>query len=312
MKHQRGVILISALILVALATIISATLFFETAMAARRAKGNFMLEEAVQLAQGAEALAAYMLSDSEDNNQEDSMTDSWTIPYGPREIEPGIEMAAQLTDEQAKFNINTLVKADGSRNEDAFKVFVRLLELSGVETTWASLVLDWIDPDNTPQSDGGEDSLYTAQQPPHLTANVLITSTSELLQIPNLTQEIYRKIAPHISALPPTANQVNVCLADGIVLDALFALSTSRPGYIEHSRRSKEDMAKLREGGCFPRKKDLTDIDQKLGSLTRESTSYFRLETMIRIGTAEFTLYSLMYRDPRKRARSVARTLGTL
>jgi general secretion pathway protein K len=309
MKHQRGVILISALILVALATIISATLFFETAMSARRAKGNFMLEEAVQLAQGAEALAAYMLG--EDTNQDDSMADDWTIPYGPQEIEPGISMAAQLTDEQAKFNINTLVKADGTRNEDAFKVFARLLELSGVDKTWASLVLDWIDPDTMPQSDGGEDSLYTARQMPHLTANVLITSTSELLQIPNLTQEIYRKIAPHISALPPTANRVNVCLADGIVLDSIFALSTSRPGYVEHSQRSAEEMEKLRSGGCFPKRQDLIAIDQKLGSLTAERTSYFRLETNIRIGTAEFTLYSLMYRDARGSARSVARTLGT-
>jgi general secretion pathway protein K len=309
MKHQRGVILISALILVALATIISATLFFETAMSARRAKGNLMLEEAVQLAQGAEALAAYSLG--EDTNDDDSLADSWNTPWGPHEIEPGIEMAAQLTDEQAKFNINTLVKADGTRNEDAFKVFVRLLELSGVEKTWASLVLDWIDPDTTPQSDGGEDSLYTARQPPHLTANVLITSTSELLQIPNLTQAIYRKIAPHISALPPTANRVNVCLADGIVLDSLFALSTSRPGYIEHSQRSTQDMEKLRSGGCFPKRQDLIAIDQKLGSLTAERTSYFRLETMIRIGTAEFTLYSLMYRDARGKARSVARTFGT-
>jgi general secretion pathway protein K len=308
MKRQRGIILISALILVALATIIASTLFFETAMSARRARGNFTLEEAVQLAQGAEALSAYALAD--DTNQEDSNSDSWVTPYGPIEVEPGIELAALLTDEQAKFNINTLVKADGTRNEDAFKVFVRLLELSGVETRWAPLVVDWLDPDNSPQSDGGEDSLYTSRQLPHLTGNLLINSTSELMQIPNFTQAIYRKLAPHISALPPTADRVNVCLADGIVLDALFAVATGRPGYVEHSERTREDMDKLREGGCFPRRADLVALDQKLGRLTAERTSYFRLETSIRIGTSEFTLYSLMYRDARGKARAVARTFG--
>jgi len=309
MKRQRGIILISALILVALATIISATLFFDTAMSARRASANFSLEEAIQLAQGAEALTAYAFVD--DTNEQDTMADSWATPYGPQEVEPGVELAAQVTDEQAKFNINTLVRADGTRNEDAYKIFVRLLELCKIETRWASLVLDWLDPDNSPQSDGGEDSLYTARQPPHLTANLLINNTSELMQIPEFTQALYRKLSPYISALPPTASRVNVCTADGIVLDALFAVATGRPGYVEHSLRTKEDMDKLRSGSCFPVRADLVDIEPKLAQFTAERSTYFRLETAVRIGTAEFTLYSLMYRPTGGKPRAVARSLGT-
>jgi general secretion pathway protein K len=308
-KRQRGIILISALILVALATIISATLFFETAMSARRARANFNLEEAVQLAQGAEALAAYMFAD--DTNDQDTMADAWATPYGPQEVETGIELAAQITDEQAKFNINTLVKADGTRDDDAYKIFVRLLELCKVETRWAALVLDWIDPDLSPQSDGGEDTLYTARQPPHLTANLLVSSISELMQIPGFTQEIYRKLSPHITALPPAANRVNVCIAGGIVLDALFAVATNRPGYTEHSQRSQEDMDKLREGACFPAREDLTALEPKLARFIAERSTYFRLETAVRIGTAEFTLYSLMYRPTGGKSRAVARTFGT-
>ncbi|MEO8314565.1 MAG: hypothetical protein ABI645_07185, partial [Pseudomonadota bacterium] len=104
---------------------------------------------------------------------------------------------------------------------------------------------------------------------------------------------------------------VNVCLADGIVLDSLFAVSTSHPNYVEHSLRSKEDFDKLRSGGCFPKREDLTTVEQKTARFTAEKTSYFRLQTSIRIGTAEFTLYSLMYRDGRGKARAVARTFGT-
>jgi general secretion pathway protein K len=309
MRRQRGIILLSALILVALATIVAATLFFDTAMSARRAAGNFGLEEAVQLGQGAEALAAYALGD--DKNSDDSMADAWTTPYGPVEVEQGIELAAKVTDEQAKFNINTLIKADGTHNEDAVKIFTRLLELSDVDTHWASLIVDWLDPDNSPEPDGGEDTLYLARQPPHLAANLLISSTSELMQIPNFTQALYRKIAPHITALPPSASRVNVCLADGIVLDALMAVGTSHPGYTEHSQRTKEDFDKLRANGCFPKKADISAVESKTDRFTSEKTSYFRLETSIRIGTAEFTLYSLMYRDGRQKARAVARTFGT-
>jgi general secretion pathway protein K len=307
MKQQRGIVLISALILVALATIVAATLFFETAMSARRAKGNFLLEEAIQVAQGAEALSAYALAD--DKNQDDSKSDSWNTVYGPFEVDAGIVLEAQLTDEQAKFNINTLVKADGTRNEDAFKVFTRLLELAGVETRWASLILDWLDPDSMPQSDGAEDSLYTVRDPPHLTGNVLVTSISELMQIPGFSA-VYKKLAPYITALPPSADRINVCQADGIVLDALFAVG-NRPNYIEHSRRTQEEFDKGREGGCFPQREDLTTVEPKTARLSSEKTSYFRLRTAIRIGTVEFTLYSLMYRDGRGRARAVARTFGT-
>jgi general secretion pathway protein K len=263
----------------------------------------------VQLGQGAEALAAYALGD--DKNQDDSMADSWTTPYGPVEVKEGVELAAQVTDEQAKFNINMLVKADGTRDEDAYRIFTRLLELCSVDTRVAGLIFDWIDPDLSPQSDGGEDSLYTARSPPHLAGNQLISSISELLQIPNLTLADYRKIAPHVSALPPSANKVNVCLADGFVLDALIAAGTSHPSYVEHSQRSKEDMDKLRSGGCFPQREDLTAIEPKTTRFTAEKTSYFRLETSIRIGTSEYTLYSLLYRDGRGKARAVARTFGT-
>jgi general secretion pathway protein K len=309
MNRQRGVILISALVLVALAAIVAATIFFETAMSARRTASSFSMEQALQLGQGAEALAAYALS--EDTNQDDSAQDSWAQPYGPVEVEEGIGIEALLTDEQSKFNINTLLKNDGTRDEDAFKVFQRLLELSGLETRWAGLIVDWIDPDNTPGNDGGEDSLYTSRAPPHLTSNQLLTSISELQQIPDFTRELYLKLAPHVTALPYAANKINVCLADGVVLDALYALSASNPGYVEHSRRTNEEFTKLRNGGCFPKRAVLTANEPKMEQLTAERSSYFRLQTWIRIGTAEFALYSLMYRDGRGQARPVARSFGT-
>lgn len=309
MNRQRGTILISALILVALATIVAATMFFETMMSARRSAAAFEMEQALQVGQGAEALAAYALG--EDDGQDDTAKDDWNKPYGPFEIEAGVQLAAQITDEQAKFNINTLVNNEGKPDEDSVKVFRRLLELAGLETRWAGLIIDWIDADSDTVSDGGEDNLYTRRQPAHLTANMPVSSISELLQLPGFTQEMFRKLAPHITALPPSANRINVCLADGIVLDSLYALSSSHVGFVEHSQRSLEDTTKLRESGCFPQREELVTVEPRIGRLIAERTSYFRLTTSIRIGTAEFTLYSLLYRDGRRKTRAVARTFGT-
>jgi type II secretory pathway component PulK len=42
-----------------------------------------------------------------------------------------------------------------------------------------------------------------------------------------------------------------------------------------------------------------------------EKSSWFRLRTNIRIGTAEFVLYSLLYREGGNRVRTVQRSFGS-
>ncbi|MEO6185543.1 MAG: type II secretion system minor pseudopilin GspK [Steroidobacteraceae bacterium] len=308
-QRQRGVILMSALILVALAVVIAATLFFETAMSARRSVASFSMEQALQLGQGAEALAAYGLR--EDRNPDDSPLDPWAQPYGPVEVAPEVGLEALVTDEQGRFNVNTLLNADGTRNANAFKIFQRLLELCELEPKWASLLADWLDPNVLPEADGGEDSLYTSQKPPHLVGNLLVSSVSELQQLPGFTRELYLKLAPHITALPPTANTINVCTADGIVLDSLFALSARNQNNVQYSAQTPEALALSRKNGCFPKRAVLTANEQDMQARTGERSSYFRLHTWIRIGTAQFALYSLMYRDANGQARSIVRSFGT-
>lgn len=308
-SRQRGVILMSALILVALAVIVAATLFFDTAMSARRAAANVSMEQALQLTGGAEALAAYALA--EDRNQTDSQLDSWAQHYGPVDVEADVGLEAEVTDEQARFNVNTLLKADGRPDDNAVKIFRRLLELSDLDPRWAALLIDWMDPDTLPQPDGGEDSLYLSQQPPHRTGNLLLTSVSELQQLPGFTREMYLKLLPHITALPPGAAAINVCTADGVVLDALFALSHNNPNFVEYSRLKPEELAQSRQKECFPHRTVLGANEADMNARIDERSSYFRLHTWIRIGTAQFALYSLMYRDGSGQVRPVARTFGT-
>ncbi len=309
MIRQRGVVLLSALILVALAAVVAATLFFDTAMAARRSAASFSMEQALQLGAGAEALAAYALV--EDKNQDDSLRDGWAQHYGPVEVETEVGLEAQITDEQGKFNLNTLLKADGTPDANAVKIFQRLLELSEVEPRWASLLVDWMDTNVQPEADGGEDSLYLSQQPQHRTANQLITTVSELLQLPGFDLEMYQRVRPHVTALPPDARTINVCTADGVVLDALNALSKANAKNTEYSRLKPEEMERNRQNGCFPRRNVIGANEPDITARIGERSSYFRLQTFLRIGTAQFALYSLMYRDGAGHVRPILRTMGT-
>ena len=155
------------------------------------------------------------------------MLDPWAQYVPPMEVAPEVSIEAQVNDEQGKFNVNTLIEKNGEANDDAKLVFNRLLELLQIDTRFTSLLIDWMDRDTTPLGDGGEDSLYASQTPPHRTGNLLLTSISELQQMPGFNRELYLRLAPFITALPPTANTINVCTADREVLDALYALSTN-------------------------------------------------------------------------------------
>jgi general secretion pathway protein K len=280
-------------------------------MTARRSAGSFSMEQAVELAKGAEALAAYALG--QDKNPQDSMLDSWAQYVPPVEVAPEVSLEAQVNDEQGKFNVNTLLYQDGSVNKEAQAVFNRLLELLQIDPHFTSLLIDWMDRDTNVLADGGEDSLYASRTPPHRTANLLVTSISELQQMPEFNRELYLRLAPFITALPPDASTINVCTADREVLDALYAASDNPQlkGYLEYTRMRPEDLATSRKQACFPTRDAHSQNDAKVKLMTAEKSSYFRLHTWVRIGTTQFALYSLMYRDSQNLARPIIRTFGT-
>lgn len=307
--RQRGVILLSALILTALAAIVAATLFFDTAMAARRSVASFSMEQALELGRGAEALAAYAIG--EDRDQDDSTLEEWAQPYGPLEVAPEVSLEAQVTDQQGRFNLNTLIGVNGERDEDAYKVFRRLLQLLEMDTRWAGLLVDWLDPNVMPSPEGGEDSLYMSRRPPHRVANMPLTSISELQQLPDFDLRQFERLKNHVTALPPSVRTVNVCTADGFLLDALYAVTNNDATHVEYSTLTPEQLTERRANGCFPRRTVLTGGDRDMQEITAERTSWMRLQTVVRIGTAQFALYSLMYRDATGRVRAVTRSFGT-
>ncbi|MFT3905096.1 MAG: type II secretion system minor pseudopilin GspK [Steroidobacteraceae bacterium] len=314
-QRERGIALLTALILVAIATALATAIGFRSALSARRAIGTFTVAQGLQYAAGAEAIAAYALKQDELNTSSkvDSLDEDWAMPYGPTELDSGVTLEASLEDEQGKFNINNLVDLNGVADTNAQAVFTRLLELLGMETKWSALLTDWIDTDVNPTlPDGAEDSSYAGQLPPYRTPNLRISSISELLALPGFGHDNYEKIKPYITALPGI-RPINVCTAPGMVLDAL---SVDQQEY----SLDTDALAKRRASGCFP---TLAELKTSLGDtqyekltdgdypLIAETSSYFRLRSWITIGTTQFTLYSLMYRANNGTTRPILRTFGT-
>jgi general secretion pathway protein K len=300
-QAQRGIALLVAIILVALGTIIAAAVAYENAMTARRGTATYAFDQSLLIEQGAEALAAYGLRQiyQADHNHI-YLGQGWDKPLGPIEVVPGVMLEASLEDMQARFNLNNLVKNDGTPDPVQVNAFVQLLALVGLEPKWAGYLIDWIDVDIVPQNpDGAEDSVYMGQTPPYRTPNRYITSTSELLALPGFGRDRYLRLAPYVAALPH-GTKINVCTAAGVVLDAYLGA-----GHTEFSANPDQlTQNRANTTGCFPTTNNYAAaFNQKgsttsVGSVFAETSNYFRLNSVISIGSTEFNLYSLLYLDP--------------
>lgn len=312
MRRARGVALIIALVVVALATMLATRIGAQSALDQRRGATLLAQEQAFQVALGAEAWAIEILRDDAERTQRDSLDESWATPLPPVPIEGGT-VEGRLEDMQGRFNLNNLVKSDGTKNEATFAVFQRLLARLQLEPKWASLLVDWIDSDNVADGiDGAEDGFYTGLSPPYRPPNRPITSTSELLALPGFGPDRYQRLAPFVAALP-VGTPINVCTAPGEVLDSLA------PTLSTFSQDPKQ-LATNRQKGCFPYAQDVkalvdplltADERKAIDPLLAESTRWFRGTIVVSIGTTEVTLYSLIERIPGGYSRVVLRTLGT-
>jgi general secretion pathway protein K len=307
-QRQRGIALITAILLVALATIMAATIGYENAMTARRGTATFAFEQSLQVSMAAEAIAAYALQQSRASyHATTDPSQPWATPYGPVDLIPGVTLEAWLQDAQGRFNLNNLVNADGSTNADAVLVFQNLLNNLGLEPKWAPLMADWIDSDDVPNNpDGAEDSVYLSQTPPYRAANMLITSASEILALPGFGRDRYLMLAPFITALPQ-GTLVNLCSARAELLDALGPQGNS-------NFSDAQNLAKNRQQGCFPTQQYFNTLftdapaRQKADGMVTFISNYFTLTSIVTIGSTQFALYSLLHQDGDSRVRSIQRS----
>ncbi len=344
--RQRGVALLAAILIVALGTMIAAAVAYENAMTARRGVATYAFDQSVLIAEGAEALAAYGLRQIvQSDPKEVYLGQGWDKPYGPLEVVPGVMLEAQLEDLQGRFNLNNLVQQNGTPDPVMTAAFTKLLTLVGLEEKWTGYIVDWIDMDGTPSiPEGAEDSVYMGQTVPYRTPNRYITSASELLALPGFGRDRYLKLAPYVTALP-WGTKVNICTAQGVVLDAFSA-----PGHTEFSN-DPEGLTKSRQGpgaasasatapgaatstGCYPTLQNYqATFDPKTWAGTGTATTqagqiqpqgmittpgvspigrtgsrgvqsyvgttsnYFRLTSIVSIGSTEFDVYSLLFQD---------------
>lgn len=291
--RQRGVALITAMLIMALAAIISAAMISRMTVAMHRSGNVWNAEQAWWYGIGIENWLGTKLREDAQHSKTDSLEELWAKPVDYIPIDGG-SIGGQIIDLQGRFNLNNLTLGDP---ETARAEFVRLIQaVSDTDEVTARTISqaaqDWIDSDIDPNRPyGAEDNYYLGLSPAYRTGNTPMVSPSELRAVRGMTPVLYRQLLPYISALP-TATAINVNTAPAPVLQSIADLPSG----------TGRKLAAMRNGspwdsvGDFKKADPLAGQDLKGVSLSVK-TRYFLVAGRIKIGSSETQIYSVLDRS---------------
>jgi general secretion pathway protein K len=302
---QRGVAIITALLIVAIATTISINISTRLQLDVRRTANLLTADQAWQYTLAAESWSRRILEQDRKDNSIDDYSENWAIELPPLPVEGGW-IRGKLTDLQACFNLDTLVQGNAV-SELAVERFRRLLSNLDLRPELADAVIDWLDADvNTTIPDGAEDGYYMNLEQPYRSANSAMLSPSELRLIKGFEDPaVYNRLLPHVCAFG-VATPININTATAEVLRSLSNKLTDSDAAAIIEQRTQTAFTDVNDFLSFNNLKTIIDKPDNLSV----NSDYFMLESESKIGQVQVRMYSVIYRDNTGHTTVLARTQG--
>ena len=220
-SSQRGIALLTILVMVALATILAATIAKRQTNTAENTGYLMRQDQSLLYAKSAEAFFSELLiQDSDNGSSIDHLQENWAKPMPAFPVEDGF-ISGRLLDESGKFNLNNLLKADGSVDDSARRWFEKLLQRVGLPAELSQAVIDWQDADDeTTGAMGAESNYYQGLDPSYLASNTRFHQVEELKLVRGFEGKNYDLIAPYVTALPE-ATKINMNTAAPLLLASI-------------------------------------------------------------------------------------------
>lgn len=224
LMRQRGVALITVLLVFALVAVIATELLHRNQLSLRRVANQVDTRQAYYYALAGEAYARQLLARDviSGKGNVDTLLEPWaqTAEQQPFEIE-GAELRVEISDLQGRFNLNSVTDDAGVVSPDRAAQLAQLLSALQLNPNYAGEWVDWIDRDQQPSPNGAEDGDYAD----YLTAGRPEADVSALRSLRSMQPADYAKLAPHVVALPLGTTSMNVPInvntADAAVLRSL-------------------------------------------------------------------------------------------
>lgn len=320
-REQRGVALITAILITALVTVAAVAMASRQQLDIRRTGNQLEADQAFVYALAVEAFAGRALVEDKKNSSIDAKNELWATTGVLAPVEGG-QVSGQLYDLQGSFNLNNLIDNAGQADQHQIRGLQAILaqvDAADEELTLspflANAVTDWIDPDLNGLADGAEDLEYLNLEPPYRTANRFMASPSELRAVAGfsarsvvaLTNIVKDGDSPLVTTLPePT--KINVNTAPEIVLASL---------HNDLTPQIAQELADLRENTPFDSVEDFINYLKDHYSITIDDkrvdvkSDYFLVTSVAKIGRTEVQLYSVLARKGDS-VTTIQRSIGVL
>jgi general secretion pathway protein K len=300
--HNRGVALLTVLLVVALATTTAVAMASRQQLDIRRTENTLYQGQALMYLYGVESWSQQFLADDRRDNEIDHNGEDWATRLPPLPVEGG-QVQGFIEDLQGRFNLNTLNQS-GDLGKLARERFARLLRQLELNPELISTIQDWLDTDIEVRFPAGaEDDFYLGLDPAYRTANQNMLSPSELLLLKDLDKEIYEKLQPFVTTLPENTS-ININTAS---VELLMSLAD------DLSKTEIESLLKKREDEAYNSVEDFLAEEMFAGkNIPLEGLSvnsdYFLLQAQANIGHVQQTLTSVFVRDNKGRIQTILRS----
>ncbi len=295
---QRGIALITAVLVVAIAAVIATSMMSRQNFDTRRTANIIHQDQAIAYALGAEYWAGVELSRDAQQNNVDHLQENWAYDLPPLPIDGGF-INGKVEDLQGRFNLNSVL--DPLQAER----FARLCLALNVDPDFIPALQDWIDGDTEVREYGAEDETYTRMEPPYRAANGFLADTSELLLVRGVSVQEYNALTFYISALP-AGSAINVNTASPQLLQSLthdVAVPDIERIIGIRAGAPYQDIDYFVADEAFAGR-EISDEYLSVGS------QYFLLTADVMLGDAPLTLQSVLYRTPEGKMTVIKRRLG--
>lgn len=226
---QRGVALLTILLLVVSITVVAGAMLASQKIAIRRSGLLFDQNQLLQDIDAGQQLAVTMIGADAKLNDTDSEQDIWAQPIPPYTF--GVHsVSIELKDEASRFNINNLYH-NGAVDAAALAVFQRLLTQLNLAPEIAIAVIDYQDTDSEVYQDGGDESTVYTEPSTNLADNSLpnqaFISIDQLQNVKGVDAEVLAALRPYITTVPYYL-PININTASPVLLAALLEGASSQ------------------------------------------------------------------------------------
>ncbi len=312
-KSNQGMAMLMALVMMAIASSLAVAIWYKNQLSFARIHNLQKTYQAKHYAQGMLLWASDILREdyAQDESSHDSNLDPWLRGVQGMAVEDAI-LSGTLVGLNDRFNVNNVI-INGQQSPEHVEYLRRLLLLLELDVHIADKIIDWIDTDQVPQSNGAEDFVYLAKSPSYQTSGQYFKHIEELSLLDGLSLEDFDRLAPYISTLPVhnQATRMNVNTMRPVMFSALTPLITRemavrlfQNGVAKYINiESFEDDPVIRY--AVPRA-----LKTKFRQLISTQTLHLQASSLVQMEGSEFVQYALLERKPTGDARILSRSLS--